>query len=152
MSSVERSIEVDAPLSAAYNEWTDFEAYPKFMEGVRQVRLVDPTHLHWRASIGGKEQEWDAEIVQQVPDELIAWRSVKGARKDETVTFDPVGERRTRVTLRVEYEPAGMFEKLGRFMGVVSSRIEGDLARFKRLIEASAADSRRWPGEIPNPR
>ena len=115
-----------------YNEWSRFENYPRFMESVREVKQVDATHLHWRASIAGKEKEWDAEIVEQTPDEVIAWRSLDLARNDWTVTFDPVTEYRTRVSVRIDYEPEGVLEKMGRLMGAVSARLEGDLERFKK--------------------
>ena len=150
MSNVERSIEVAVPLATAYDEWTRFEAYPQFMEGVREVRQTDLTHLHWRASVGGREKEWDVEIVELVPDEMIAWRSVDGPRNDGIVTFDPVGEARTRVTMRLDYEAQGVLEKMARLMGVVSSRMAGDLGRFKRLVERDA-EVGAWRSAIRGP-
>src|SRR3954447_301397 len=108
MERIEKSIEVHVPIKAAYNQWTQFEEFPKFMEGIRQVRQQDDRHVHWVAEIGGKHKEWDAEITEQVPDRRIAWRSMGGARNDGVVQFNPVAEGDTRITLHMDYDPEGV--------------------------------------------
>jgi uncharacterized membrane protein len=145
---IEKSIEVNAPVSAVYNQWTQFEEFPKFMEGVTSVRQLDDKRLHWVATIGGKDLEWDAEITQQTPDKRIAWRSVSGAENAGSVVFTPADAQRTRVTLRIEYDPKGITEKVGNALGVVSGRVEGDLKRFKEFIEARGRETGAWRGEI----
>src|SRR5918998_2561020 len=141
MSSIERSIEVNVPVSTAYNQWTMFEEFPKFMQGVEEVRQLDNKRMHWRAEIGFKDKEWDAEVVEQVPDRLIAWQSVTGAPNGGAVTFQPIAADRTNVTLRIDYEPQGFLESIGDSLGFVSSRVEGDLKRFKEYIESRGAES-----------
>jgi uncharacterized protein (TIGR02271 family) len=148
MSSIERSIEVDVPVSTAYNQWTMFEEFPKFMQGVEEVRQLDDKRMHWRAEIGFKDKEWDAEVVEQVPDRLIAWQSVTGAPNGGVVTFQPISADRTNVTLRIDYEPQGFLESIGDSLGFVSSRVDGDLRRFKEYIESRGAESGGWRGEI----
>jgi uncharacterized membrane protein len=127
MASVEKSIEVEVPVNTAYNQWTQFEDFPRFMEGVKEVRQLDDARLQWRADIAGKEEQWEAEITSQVPDERVAWRSISGAENAGIVTFHPVDNGRTRVDLRIEYETDGIIEKIGDALGAVSSRVEGDL-------------------------
>ena len=149
MSTIEKSVTVDVPLHTAYDQWTQFETFPKFMEGVEEVRQIDDRHLHWKADIAGVHREWDAEIVDQTPDERITWRSLDGARNDGTVSFaaDESGTA-TRVTLRMEFEPEGMVEKVGDALKIVDRRTEGDLARFKSFIEARGAETGGWRGEV----
>jgi uncharacterized membrane protein len=147
-SSIERSIEVNAPVRTVYNQWTQFEEFPRFMQGVQQVQQLDDKRLHWRAEIGFKDKEWDAEIVDQVPDQRVAWRSTSGAPNGGTVTFQPVDASRTRVTLRLDYDPQGVIENVGDTLGVVSQRIEGDLERFKQFIESRGMATGSWRGEI----
>jgi HSP20 family molecular chaperone IbpA/carbon monoxide dehydrogenase subunit G len=142
MARIERSIEVNAPLRAVYNQWTRFEDFPRFMEGVREVRRTDDAHLHWHAQIGGKDKRWDARITEQVPDHGIAWQSVSGAENSGSVDLEPLAEARTRVTVRMSCAPEGLFENVGDALGLTTRRIEGDLARFKRLMEG-AAETRR---------
>ena len=129
MEHIEKSIEVHVPISVAYNQWTQFEAFPQFMEGIREVRQIDDRHVHWVAEIGGKHKEWDAEITEQVPDRRIAWRSMGGARNDGVVQFNPVSEGDTRITLHMDYDPEGVIENLGDFIGATSRRVEGDMKR-----------------------
>src|SRR4051812_40144977 len=104
MERIEKSIEVHVPVNVAYNQWTQFEEFPKFMEGIREVRQKDDRHVHWIAEIGGKRKEWDAEITEQVPDSRIAWRSTSGARNDGIVQFSPVSQNDTRITLHMDYD------------------------------------------------
>jgi uncharacterized membrane protein len=148
MSTTTESTEVDVPLSTAYNQWTQFEDFPKFMAGVLQVRQLDDTHLHWRAEIAGKEQQWDAEITQQIPDKLIAWRSTSGARNEGCVTFHPVSDSRTRIELRMDYEPQGPVETVGDALGAVSARARGNLERFKAFLESRGTETGAWRGSV----
>ena len=148
MGSIEESIEVNVPLSTAYNQWTQFEEFPRFMEGVEQVQQLDDTRLHWIAEIGGKREEWDAEITEQRPDERVAWRSTTGAPNAGVVTFHHVGEDVTKVMLQIDYEPEGFVEKVGDALGVVERRAKGDLQRFKEFIESRGMETGAWRGEV----
>jgi len=148
MECVEKSIEVNAPLQRVYNQWTQFEDFPKFMEGVQQVQQLDNKHLHWVAEIGGKRKEWDAEIFEQVPDEKIAWRSTSGSRNFGVVHFRPLDQGRTEVHLKLNYEPEGVTEQIGGMLGVVGRRVEGDLQRFKEFIQSRGVGTGAWRGEI----
>ncbi len=130
------------------NQWTQFEEFPKFMEGVEQVKQVDERHLHWVASIGGATREWDAEIIEQVPDQRIAWRSTTGVRNSGVVSFQPLAPDRTRIDLKLSYQPEGAAEKVGDTLGVVSSRVEGDLKRFKEFIQNRGGETGAWRGQI----
>jgi uncharacterized membrane protein len=135
VAKVEKEIEVAVPLTTAYNQWTQFEEFPQFMEGVEEVRQLDDRRLHWRASVGGRDQEWEAQIDHQLPDEIISWRSTSGAPNAGTVRFAPLENGRTRVCLEVEYEPEGFLETVGDAFGFMSRRVSGDLDRFKEFIE-----------------
>ena len=148
MSTIEKSIEVNVPVRTAYNQWTQFEAFPKFMEGVKEVRQLDDKRLHWRAEIAGKEKEWDAEITEQIPDERIAWRSRTGAPNGGVVTFHRISPTSAKVMLQLEYDPETFVEKAGDAVGVVSLRVEGDLQRFKEFIESRGQETGAWRGEI----
>jgi uncharacterized membrane protein len=148
METIVKSVEVDVPVSRAYNQWTQFEEFPKFMGGVQSVHQLDDRHLHWVAQIGGKTKEWDAEILEQVPDQRIAWRSTSGARNSGVVSFQPIGAARTKVNLQMNYEPEGATEKVGDTLGLVSQRIEGDLKRFKEFIQARGVETGAWRGQI----
>jgi uncharacterized protein (TIGR02271 family) len=148
MSSIEKAIDVNVPVHTAYNQWTQFESFPQFMEGVEEVRQLDNKRLHWRAQIGGKQKEWDAEIVEQQPDRRVAWHSLDGAPNDGIVTFQPIDANATRVTLALDYEPEGFLENVGDALGFVSSRVQGDLKRFKQFIESRGAETGAWRGEI----
>ena len=148
MERIEKSIDVDRPLRMVYDQWTQFEEFPRFMEGVEEVKQLDDKHLHWCASVAGKREEWDAEIVHQVPDQQLAWRHQGGAINMGVVTFTPLEGERTNVTLALEYEPQGIVEKIGDALGVVSRRVEGDLERFKKFIEERGHETGGWRGEI----
>ena len=148
MATIEKSINVDVPLSTAYNQWTQFEEFPKFMEGVEEVKQLDDGHLHWRAKIAGKEKEWDAEITRQQPDEVIEWHSTSGAPNAGCVMFRPIDQNKTCITLRMDYEPETAGEKVGSAVGVVSSRVEGDLERFKEYVESRGHETGAWRGEL----
>jgi uncharacterized membrane protein len=148
MRRTEESIDVNVPISIAYNQWTQFEAFPRFMDAVKEVRQLDDTHLHWRAEIGGKEVEWDAEITDQTPDTRIAWKSISGAENGGAVLFEPLGGSKTRVTVRMNYEPQGVIENVGSAVGFPGMTVSGDLDRFKRFIESQGAESGAWRGEV----
>lgn len=148
MSVIEKSIVLNVPVSTAYNQWTQFEEFPRFMEGVEHVRQIDETHLHWKASIGGKQEEWDCVITEQVPDQRIAWMSQRGAKNGGMVKFVPISMERSRIDLRIEYEPQGIVEKTGDAVGVVSQRVEGDLERFKDFIESRGQETGAWRGKV----
>lgn len=148
MSTVEKSIEVNVPVSTAYNQWTQFEEFPRFMEGITEVRQLDDTHLHWCADVGGRRKEWDAEITEQLPDQRIAWRSTSGAPNGGAITFNKLSNDSTRVTVVMTYEPEGTVEKTGDAMGVLSSRVEGDLERFKEFIESKGHETGAWRGTV----
>jgi uncharacterized membrane protein len=148
MASIEKSIEVKVPVHTAYNQWTQFEEFPRFMEGVEEVRQIDDTRLHWRAKIGGKEEQWDAVITEQIPDERIAWRNTTGARNAGVITFHKLDPKRTKLMLQLDYEPEGAMENIGSALGVVGRRVEGDLERFKEFIESRGAETGAWRGEV----
>ncbi len=151
-SAVSESIELEVPVSTAYNQWTQFEEFPRFMESVEQVRQLDDTHLHWRASVAGKPEEWDSEITEQIPDQRIAWRSTSGVRNAGVVTFDKIGENRTRVTLQMDYDAQTPVEKIGGAMGAVELTAKGNLKRFKDLVERSGVETGAWRGTVqPQP-
>jgi uncharacterized membrane protein len=149
MSSVEESIELDVPVSTAYNQWTQFEDFPKFMATVQQVNQVDDTHLHWRAIVAGKVKEWDAEITEQTPDKRIAWRSTSGPQNAGVVTFHKVGENRTRVMLQMDYTPETVGEKVADAVGGVKLTAKGNLKKFKQLVESRGVETGAWRGTVP---
>ena len=149
MSSVEESIEVNVPISTAYNQWTQFEEFPQFMEGVESVTQLDDTRVHWIAEIGGARREWDAEITEQSPEKRIAWAATSGAENAGVVTFHRLDDNTTKVMLQLEFDPEGFVEKAGDALGMVSRRAKGDLDRFKEFIEARGAETGAWRGEVP---
>lgn len=148
MAVIKKSIEVNAPVRTTYNQWTQFEEFPGFMEGVTQVQQLDSTHLHWTAQIAGKEKEWNAVITEQHPDKRIAWKSTDSARNAGVVTFHRLSDETSKIMLQMDYEPDGVVENIGEAMGAVSLRVEGDLTRFKEFIEARGHESGAWRGEI----
>ena len=151
MQRIEKNIEVNARLSVVYNQWTQFESFPHFMEGVKSVRQLDEQHLAWKAEILGQEVEWKAEITEQTPDERISWRSTSGHTNTGTVSFAATDTKTTRVSLVIEYEPQGAAEKIADALGILSFRIGGDLKRFKQFIEARGSATGGWRGSIPQP-
>jgi uncharacterized membrane protein len=146
--TISESIEVDVPVSTAYNQWTQFEDFPLFMEGIEHVEQKDDTRLHWVAKVGGKTNEWDAKILEQHPDKQVSWISEDGKKTRGTVTFEPIGESRTRITLSMSYQAEGLTETLGSAVGLDQRRVRGDLERFKELIESRGAESGAWRGEV----
>jgi uncharacterized membrane protein len=148
MSRIEASIEVDVPVSTAYNQWTQFEEFPRFMDGVESVTQVDDTHLRWVASVGGSRHEWMAEISEQRPDERVAWHATDGKANAGVVTFHRLDEGRTKVMVQMDYEPEGLKESLGSALGSDERRVKADLDRFKELVESRGAESGAWRGEV----
>jgi uncharacterized membrane protein len=146
--TITESIEVDVPVSVAYNQWTQFEDFPLFMEGVEHVQQLDDTRLHWVANVGGKKAEWDAKILEQHPDRQISWISEDGKKTRGTVTFEPLGENKTRVTVSMSYQAEGQVEQLGSAAGLDARRVRADLERFKELVESRGQESGAWRGEI----
>jgi uncharacterized membrane protein len=148
MERVEKTIEVRRPVRTVYNQWTQFEDFPRFMAGVKEVRQIDDTHVHWHAEIWGKDKEWDAEITEQVPDERISWKSVSGAENAGTVRFEPLGPDRTRVRLVMAYEPEGAVENVGDALGIFSSRVQSTVEDFKKFIEERDQETGAWRGQV----
>ena len=148
VATIEEEIEVEVPLSTAYNQWTQFEDFPLFMEGVDDVRQIDDTTLHWVANVAGKRAEWDAKILHQEPDSKITWESLDGRETRGTVRFGEAGPGRTVIRLAMGYRPDGMVETVGSAAGLDRRRVRGDLTRFKELIEAQGVESGAWRGEV----
>src|SRR5438477_4207719 len=145
---IDESIEVGVPVSTAYNQWTQFEDFPLFMEGVDHVQQLDDTRLHWAATIAGKTAEWDAKILEQHPDRQISWISEDGKKTRGTVTFEPRGDARTLVRLSMSYQAEGPAETLGSAAGLDARRVRGDLERFKELVENRGTETGGWRGEV----
>jgi uncharacterized membrane protein len=151
MSSVEQSIELDVPVRVAYDQWTQFEEFPKFMEGVDEVRQIDDTHTHWRTTVAGKDVEFDAEITEQHPDERVAWHSTSGPPHAGVVTFHRLSDERTKIMLQLDAEPEGIVEKVGTALGALDRRTKGDLERFKELVEARGQASGGFREDVEAP-
>jgi uncharacterized membrane protein len=148
MTRVQHTIDVNVPVRAAYNQWTQFEEFPRFMDNVKSVKQLDDRRLHWVADVAGKETEWDAEIVDQVRDRRVSWRSTAGTPNAGTVTFESAGPDKTTVTVAIEAEPADPIEKTGVAAGMLDRQVQGDLERFKRFIESRGGETGAWRGEI----
>jgi uncharacterized membrane protein len=148
MERIEKSIEVDVPVRTCYDQWTQFESFPQFMEGIQEVQQLDDKRLRWVADIAGERLEWTAEIVEQRPDEVVSWRSTSGRLSNGSVTFQEASPGHTKVTLIMTYELIGAKEKVGDALGIVSARVEGDLRRFKEFIESRKVADGAWRGEI----
>jgi uncharacterized membrane protein len=151
MASVVESIDVKAQVSTVYNQWTQFEEFPRFMEAVKSVTQTDDTHLHWVAEVAGKEKEWDAQITEQHPDERVAWRAVSGAENAGVVTFHRIDDDTTRVTLQLDADPEGIVENVGTALGFLERRVKGDLERFKEFIESRGTETGAWRGNVEAP-
>jgi uncharacterized membrane protein len=148
MARVEKSIEIEKPLRMVYDQWTQFEEFPSFMEGVESVTQVDDTHLHWVAEFGGAHRGWDAVVTEQHPDERVAWTSTTGTSNAGVVTFHKLDDTRTRVMLQLDVDPEGFVEHAGDALGFIRRRASGDLGRFKDLIESRGASGGGWRGEV----
>ncbi|MBW3592423.1 MAG: SRPBCC family protein [Actinobacteria bacterium] len=148
MAQVEQSIEVNVPVDTAYNQWTQFEDFPQFMEGVERVKQIDDTRLHWEAEIAGKREEWDAEITEQIPDERVAWTAREGKGNSGVVTFHRLAPDRTKVMVQLDWPAQGLVEKVGSAVGADERRVKNDLERFKGLIESRGQETGAWRGEV----
>ena len=148
MSTTEQSIELNVPVRTAYNQWTQFEEFPKFMEGVESVTQTNDTTLHWVAEIAGQKREWDAKITEQKPDERIAWTNIDGAKNAGVVTFHYIDENTSKVMLQMEFDPEGFKEKAADVLGLWKGRVKGDLERFKAFIEGRGSETGAWRGEV----
>ncbi len=152
MERIEKTIEVDRPVRSVYNQWTQFEDFPRFMAGVNQVTQIDDTHVHWEAEIWGRSVEWDAEITEQDPDRRISWRSINGTPNAGTVRFEPLGEDRTRVRLVMAYEPQGAVENVGDALGLLDARVQSTVRDFKKFIESRGTETGSWRGSVDHSR
>jgi len=148
MTTITQSVDVHAPVRRAYNQWTQFESFPAFMDGVERVRQLSPTMTHWEVDIGGVRREFDAEITEQHPDERVAWKSVEGPEHGGVVTFHRIDDHTTRVNLQMEYHPDTVTEKIGAAVGAVGVRVHADLNRFKHFIEDRDQETGAWRGEV----
>lgn len=151
MHTVSSDIDINLPVREVYDQWTQFEDFPAFMSGVEKIRQLDDAHLHWRVSVGGAEREFTAEIVEQLPDERIAWRSTSGPTNDGVVTFHHLDERTTRVRLQFEWDPDGFVEQVGAALQLDDAQVAGDLREFKRLLETNGFATGAWRGSINPP-
>jgi uncharacterized membrane protein len=149
MATITESVDVAVPVRVAYDQWTQFEEFPAFMEGVEQIRQIDDTHLHWVAEVGGKREEWDAEITEQHPDERVAWTARGGKGNAGVVTFHRLNDDETRVTVQMDWQPEGVMENVGAALGFDDRQVSKDLGRFKELIESRGAATGGWRGDIP---
>ncbi len=148
MSKIEQSIELEVPVETAYNQWTQFEEFPRFMDGIEEVRQVDDAQLHWVADFGGKRHEWDAEITEQLPDERIAWKALDGKTNAGVVTFHHISPERSKVMVQMEWDEEGLLEKLGSAIGSDDRKVKADLERFKEMIEARGEETGAYREKI----
>lgn len=148
MASHEASITVERPVQTVYNQWTQFESFPEFMDGVHKVTQIDQKRLHWVTKVAGVEREFDAEITEQTPDQRIAWKSTGGTAQAGVVTFHRLGDGQTKIMLQLEMDPEGLVEKAGDKAGFVQRQVSGDLDRFKKFIESRPAETGAWRGEV----
>ncbi len=148
MPTTTKSIDVNVPVRVAYNQWTQFESFPQFMDGVDEVKQLDDQHLHWKASVAGQTQEWDAEIVEQLPDKRVAWRSTSGDKNSGVVTFHHLSDSSSRVTVQLEFEPQGALQKAAEITGIMDLQVDNSLQHFKTFIEERGQATGSWRGEI----
>lgn len=151
MANVQKTIEVPVPIREAYNQWTQFQSFPRFMEGVEEVRQLDDRRLHWRAKVAGREMEWDAEITEQVPDSRIAWRSIGGRGNAGVVDFHRLDDTHTQVSLQMAAEPEGFAESVGEKLGVLDRQVQGDLERFRDYMARRGTAEGAYRGETNPP-
>jgi uncharacterized membrane protein len=148
MASVTKSVDVNVPVTTAYDQWTQFEEFPRFMEGVDQITQLDDTHTHWKTSIAGVEREFDATITEQHPDERVAWKSTSGPDHAGVVTFHRLSDTQSRVTVQLDWSPEGALEQAGSALNLDERRVEGDLERFKKFIESRGVETGAWRGDV----
>ena len=151
MSTVTESVDVDVPVRTAYNQWTQFEEFPRFMGGVSEIRQLDATTTHWKTEIDGVKREFDAVITEQLPDERVAWKSTEGSQQAGVVTFHRLDDNHTRVTCQMDFEPQGVTEKAGDLLGFLDRQVKGDMKRFKEYIETRGTESGEWRGQVDRP-
>jgi uncharacterized membrane protein len=151
MSTITETVDVDVPVSTAYNQWTQFESFPRFMENVEEIRQLDATHTHWVTKVGGVTREFDAKITEQHPDERVAWTSTDGPDHAGVITFHRLEEGKTRVTAQMEIDPEGFVENVADKLGVLDRRIKADMRRFKDFIEKHGQETGEWRGNIDPP-
>ena len=147
--TIEQSVEVQAPISTVYNQWIQFEEFPRFMDGIDRIDQKDDRHLHWVASFGGETHEWDAEITEQKTEERVAWRNTDGKDNAGVVTFHQIDDDTTRIMVQMDWSPEGLKEKVGAALGADNRRVKADLERFKDLIESRGQETGAWRGEVP---
>ncbi len=148
MSNTTESVDVEVDVTTVYNQWTQFESFPQFMDGVDEIRQTDDTHTHWKTSIGGVTREFDAEITEQHPDERVAWKSVDGTSHAGVITFHRLSDHQTRVTAQIDVDPEGVAETIADKTGMISRRVKGDMARFKTFIESRDTETGAWRGDV----
>jgi uncharacterized membrane protein len=152
VSTVTEFVDVDVPVDVVYNQWTQFEEFPKFMDGVREIRQLDETHLRWKTEIAGVTREFDAEITEQLPDERVAWKATEGEHQAGVVTFHRLDDQHTRVTVQMDFDPQGALETAADKLGLVDHRVKGDLRRFKEFIEdRRGVETGAWRGQVDRP-
>src|SRR5688572_27928979 len=147
-TKVEKSVLVNVPVTTAYNQWTQFEEFPQFMGGVKSVTQLSDDRLEWVAEIAGVRRQWEARILEQVPDRKVAWAATEGATNAGSVTFEPAGEGQTHVHLHLEYEPEGLVESVGDKLNIVENQAEKDLEKFKSFIESEGYATGAWRGAV----
>ncbi len=151
MSTITEAIDVDVPIRVAYNQWTQFESFPHFMEGVREIRQLDDTHVHWVIDIAGQVREFDATITEQHPDERVAWTSDSGPNHAGVITFHRLDDEKTRVTAQMDIDPEGFVENVADKLGVLGNRVKNDMRKFKEFIEQRGHETGGWRGDVDRP-
>lgn len=148
MTTVTESTDVNVPVRTAYDQWTQFESFPNFMDSVKQVSQLDDTNLHWVAELGGNTMEWDAVVTEQIPDERVAWKSTTGQPNSGVVTFHRLGDDLTKVTVQLSWEPESATAKIGSALGFDDRQVKGDLEKFKEFVEQRGAPTGAWRGQV----
>ena len=148
MSTVKSDVDVNVPISVAYNQWTQFESFPQFLSGIDSIEQIDDTHLHWNVSIAGVKREFDAVVTEQIPDERIAWNSTEGEDHAGVVTFHRLADDQTRISMQLDWKPQGVVEKVGSLLQVDDIQIDHDLRKFKDLIESNGFETGAWRGTV----
>jgi uncharacterized membrane protein len=151
LHTAEAFIDVAVPVTVAYAQWTQLEEFPRFMGGVEHVRQIDEHRAHWEVQVGGHHEQWDAEITKQIPNKRIAWRSFTGVKNAGVVTFHRLANDETRIMVQITYDPKGILENLGSFLGVVPARVKQELKCFKAFIENRGEPTGAWRGTVPAP-
>ena len=150
MPSVTKSVDVSVPITTAYNQWTQFESFPQFMDGVESIKQTDATHSHWVTKIGGVTREFDTEITEQHPDERVAWKSTDGTTHAGVVTFHRIADNETKVTVQLDWDAEGLLETVGAAVGIDDHQVKSDLDRFKEFIERHGGETGAWRGDVSN--